>query len=293
MKKRSPLTYLSLAAACLVLLAACTPSQEISEEQVALAVAQTQVAMTQTALAAVGSGEELPDVKTEAPPPGSIPTATLTLVPSLTLTPTVTFTPTITLTPTLEKPMVSVSVNTNCRTGPGKIYAINGALLVNEEAEVVGKSPDGEYWIIKNPDRAGECWLWGYYATVKGPTDALPVITPPPTPTPEFSWAGSWTAYTNLFSGVMQTYNMTVSVNGKTFSGVVDLSGWDDATLTGTLSDDFLSVSGTWTSPTNNGTFKFFALGLLQFQGNGNDGAVWAWCGSRSSAGEPDPCLKQ
>ena len=58
--------------------------------------------------------------------------STVTLTPS----PTITASPTITLTSTLEAPMVSVSVNTNCRTGPDKIYDNIGALLVGEQAEV-------------------------------------------------------------------------------------------------------------------------------------------------------------
>ena len=52
-------------------------------------------------------------------------------------------TPTITLTPTLGVPMVSVSVDTNCRFGPGDFYEYEGALLVGEQAEVAGKLADG------------------------------------------------------------------------------------------------------------------------------------------------------
>lgn len=50
---------------------------------------------------------------------------------------------------------------------------------------MVGRSADGNYWIIRNPDRAGElCWLWGEHAIVTGVPGILPVFTPPPTPTP-------------------------------------------------------------------------------------------------------------
>ena len=79
--------------------------------------------------------------------------------------------------------MVSVSVDTNCRIGPGKIYELIGALLVGEEAEIIARDPSGLYWYIKSPDRGGFCWLWGNYATTKGNTASLPVFTPPPTPT--------------------------------------------------------------------------------------------------------------
>lgn len=88
-------------------------------------------------------------------------------------------------TPTPEKTMVSVSVDTNCRTGPGKIYDYVGALLVGETTEVIARDPTGQYWYVQNPDQPGGfCWLWGQYATVSGNTSALPIYTPPPSPTP-------------------------------------------------------------------------------------------------------------
>jgi len=99
-------------------------------------------------------------------------------------TPTATFTPTITLTPTPPIPVASVSEDTNCRTGPDKVYDYIGALLIGEKAEVVGKNTSTNYWIIKNPDTNGTCWLWGYYATIAGNTANLQEYAIPPTPTP-------------------------------------------------------------------------------------------------------------
>jgi uncharacterized protein YgiM (DUF1202 family) len=99
-------------------------------------------------------------------------------------TATVTLTPTITLTLPPSVPMVSVSVDTNCRTGPGVNYDLLTGLFVGERAEVVGKyttvSPN--YWIIRKG--AVTCWLWGQYATVEGNTANLPEMVPPPSPTP-------------------------------------------------------------------------------------------------------------
>ncbi len=116
----------------------------------------------------------------------SSPTATLTLTPEPpTLTPTATLsaTPLLPLTPGV--PLISVSVATNCRSGPGKVYDPKGSLLVGKTAEVVGRDPTGNYWYVRNPDQAnGFCWLWGEYATISGNTEVLPVYTPLPTPTP-------------------------------------------------------------------------------------------------------------
>jgi uncharacterized protein YgiM (DUF1202 family) len=125
------------------------------------AATQTSLALTQTALQNQNPSASQPE-----------------------FTATITFTPTIT--PTLPPliPMISVSVDTNCRTGPGVAYDFLTALLVGEKAEVVGKytpvSPT--YWIIKKGSVT--CWLWGQYATVEGDTSSLPEMVPPPSPTP-------------------------------------------------------------------------------------------------------------
>jgi hypothetical protein len=104
-------------------------------------------------------------------------TPEFTLTPSLTPTPTFTFTPTV--------PLVSVSSNTYCRSGPGAPYDILGILNVGETAEVVGRNAEGDTWIIKLPSNTAIiCWLWGQYATVTGNTAGLIVSTPPATPTP-------------------------------------------------------------------------------------------------------------
>lgn len=99
-------------------------------------------------------------------------------------TATASLTPTITLTLPPSVPMVSVSVDTNCRTGPGIVYDRLTGLFVGEKAEVIGKytSVTPNYWIIRKGSVT--CWLWGRYATVEGNTSNLPEMVPPPSPTP-------------------------------------------------------------------------------------------------------------
>jgi len=122
------------------------------------------------------------------------PTAEISLTPTATFpteTPTITPTATETQTPfqiftaTSTIVLMSVSTPTNCRNGPGKVYNRVGAIVTDQQAEVVGKTADGEYWYIRNPDHPSDfCWAWGEYATLTGPVQLLPVFTPPPTPTP-------------------------------------------------------------------------------------------------------------
>lgn len=122
-----------------------------------------------------------------------LPTVTLTSfipseTPTITLTPTQTITPAPIFTSTSFVTLITVSVPTNCRIGPGKVYPRQGALLVGETAEVFGRDANNRYWYIRNPDNANEfCWVWGEYATLTGPFMALPIFTPPPTPTATFT----------------------------------------------------------------------------------------------------------
>jgi hypothetical protein len=123
-----------------------------------------------------------------SPTASQIPSPTLTLVASLTPTASMTPTPIVIASPTSLVPMISVSVPTNCRVGPGKPYSIAGALLVGEVAQVYGRDPTGHYWYIENPDSPGEfCYVTDEYATFYGYTGSVPMFTPPPTPTPTFT----------------------------------------------------------------------------------------------------------
>jgi len=97
-------------------------------------------------------------------------------------TPTVLATGTAGLTGTPTVPVVTVSLDTNCRSGPSKDYDNLGTLLADQEAEVIAKSTETGYWIIKLGSVT--CWLWGQYATVSGNTANLPEWPIPATPTP-------------------------------------------------------------------------------------------------------------
>lgn len=109
-----------------------------------------------------------------------------TETPTLTPEPTLSATPDFTSTPAI--PLISVSVDTNCRTGPGVIFERVGILLVGETAEIVGREPRGNYWYIRNPDAGPEyCWVWGEYATISGNTLYLQYMSPPSPPVTSFT----------------------------------------------------------------------------------------------------------
>ncbi len=79
--------------------------------------------------------------------------------------------------------MVSVSVDSACRSGPGEAYESLGDLLVGDTAEVKARSEDGMFFYIQFPHAPPDhCWIWAQYAQVDGELRELAVFTPPPTP---------------------------------------------------------------------------------------------------------------
>jgi len=81
-------------------------------------------------------------------------------------------------------PLVSVSTASEFRTGPGENYDLVGVLQPGQQAEVVGRSPEGDYWLIQDPaNPAALGWLKSGNAVVVGDTSKLSIPTSPPSPT--------------------------------------------------------------------------------------------------------------
>ena len=220
-------------------------------------------------------------------PPANQPAAPAdTPVPSDTPQPTAT--PTITPTSTPDKTTVTVSENTNCRSGPAIYYTLVGFLTVGVEAEVIGWDGYGDYYIIKAPDNGKECWLWSNYATVVGDTSRLKVYQIPPTPTPSKIWEGTWTM---KIEG--NTYTINISQNGLKISGSFKV-GTETITFNGKATQDQMVATGSWQSTNaTTGTFRWEMLkSKNQFIGEGINSSSVAgeWCGGRNGSGPPNPC---
>jgi len=110
-------------------------------------------------------------------------TATLALTDTPTFTPTATATSTITPTPTPAVPMVTpLKDSVNCRFGPGTEYVGIGALLVGSSVPILGKSSDGGWWLIQNPNTPGEnCWVAGSVTVASGNLPTVGVVAAPAT----------------------------------------------------------------------------------------------------------------
>ncbi len=111
-------------------------------------------------------------------------------------------TPTATITPTYATPLLKVSEDTNCRSGPGQDYEIVTVIKAGTQVEILGRPPAGNYWVVRNPAGSNPCWLWGEYATPSGSIHTVPSVTPPPTATP-----GLPAAPTNLRYNFICAYN--------------------------------------------------------------------------------------
>jgi hypothetical protein len=179
--------------------------------------------------------------------------ATLSAPIAGTFTPLPTLSPTLSYTATSSVPLISVSVDTNCRLGTGKAYDRVGGLLVGETAEVVAKDPTGEYWYIRDPESpTGFCWVWGYYATVVGNTSAIPVFTPPPSPTPSPSFTlsyagidscvGWWAELRIKNTGPIAFKSFSLTIKDRTQNVTLSDSGNGFTDLDGCLSSAITAV---------------------------------------------------
>ena len=161
--------------------AACQPPAPVTPTQ-----GMGDLALTATSIAQTLSAQSSPTpavIVTATFPAEGIATATeLPPIVSETASPIV-VPPTVTVTASPGVPMVSVTVGTNCRTGPGRVYDRIGGAQVGVRFVIVGKHTPTNYWIIRLPD-GRECWLWGQHAVVEGNVSSLPEYTPPPRPTP-------------------------------------------------------------------------------------------------------------
>jgi hypothetical protein len=204
-----PNPFLFLAAVLLIVSLACVlPSTATPDPN----FINTAIAQTIAAGVTQASPSDVPIILES-------PTITQTFTPELpTLTPTETLTPTLAFTSTPLVPLISVSVATNCRVGPGRQYDRVGALLVSEVAEVYGRDPTGAYWYIRNPDSGSEfCWLWGEYATLVGNISALPVYTPPPTPTPAPDFKAIYVGRDTCTGGWSSSWKILVEYSSNPF----------------------------------------------------------------------------
>jgi hypothetical protein len=201
-------------------------------------------------------------------------------------------TPTITQTPTPDIPQVSVSQDTNCRTGPAVYYGYRTTVNPGQVLEVVGVHAQGNDYVIVDYGAGAQCWLWLQYADKTdfsgyGLTayNTPPTPTPTYTPTPSFDWNGTWTIYVEGDG----TFSMSVTQSGNSISGSFTAAG-DLISINATLSANYQVATGNWSYNGNSGPFQWQIKSgnLNQFVGSYGSGY---WCGATNGASQPSPCL--
>lgn len=72
----------------------------------------------------------------------------------------------------------------NLRSGPGALYDRVGILLIGQKAPAKGRSPQSEWILVEYPGvPGGTAWVYALYVEIQ-PAVQLPIVEPPPTPTP-------------------------------------------------------------------------------------------------------------
>lgn len=90
-----------------------------------------------------------------------------------------------TVTGTPEGPMILVPEQVNVRLGPSIDYEKVGVLVAGQRAPALGRSPGGDWIQIFYPGVPGNvAWVYAPFVTLETGQRLLPIIEPPPTPTP-------------------------------------------------------------------------------------------------------------
>ncbi len=90
-----------------------------------------------------------------------------------------------TVTGTPEGPSILVPEQVNVRTGPSTDYEKVGVLIAGQRAPALGRSPGGEWIQIFYPGVPGNlAWVYAPFVVLDSDQRLLPIIEPPPTPTP-------------------------------------------------------------------------------------------------------------
>lgn len=96
--------------------------------------------------------------------------------------------PTVTGTPKGITATVSLNQDEsiNVRSGPGALFDKVGVILPGQEVPVIGRSAGGDWIMIEYPGAPNNIG-WVYSPLVSLSPGELPIIEPPPTPTPEIT----------------------------------------------------------------------------------------------------------
>ncbi|MCW5874100.1 MAG: hypothetical protein KIS88_05590 [Anaerolineales bacterium] len=268
--------------AAALLLQACAPA-DVSG-LVATGIAGTQQA---NALLTEAAEANLPTATPVTPEPTQAPT----------LEPTAQ--PTVVIPQTGSNALLTVTQDTNCRSGPGAGYAWLSTVKAGTQVQVLKTYSGGNYAVIADPNGSGECWLWlGYtmHSSFAGLPEAvrppLPVVqNPAPTATPIYTWVGEWNVrVVDPGTGMIRNGQISFHRSGEVITGTVTLAP-DNIVyeLAGSMMPGHVKVAGDYIQATNKGGWAAtMNPSLVQFSGNIN--GIYEICGWRAGSQMPNTC---
>jgi len=123
-------------------------------------------------------------------------------------------------------PLVIANRNANCREGPGTEYDIDGALLLDEQADIVGRLADSSWFLITLPDSALNCWISAITVDTEGNVADVSIASAPPPP-PEEEPPAADTKPPDIFGAVPSKTSMCASDTVNSNVVAYDESGID------------------------------------------------------------------
>jgi hypothetical protein len=97
-------------------------------------------------------------------------------------------TPIATVTGTPEGPTILVPDQVNVRTCPSVNCDLVGVLIAGQEAPAIGRSKGGEWIQIVYQGVPGNvAWVYAPFVVLEAGQSLLPIVEPPPTPTPRIT----------------------------------------------------------------------------------------------------------
>jgi len=120
----------------------------------------------------------------------SAATPTLTSLP--TIQDVIAASPTPPPTATLQDPQFTINQNAHCREGDSTDYKIIISFSVGQIIQVDGRNTEKTWWWVLLPGSRAHCWVWSGLGEINVDPADLPVIKPPPKPTPTIGQQGCW-----------------------------------------------------------------------------------------------------
>ena len=125
-------------------------------------------------------------------------------------------------------PIAVALVNSNCRWGPGGVYDIVDYLLQDQQAPILGRDTQWFWWLVERVDQPGTCWVANNLTDELGDTSQVPIVSPPPTPTPVDDQAPRLTL-SHSPKNPLSNQVVTFDVNASDAGGIAWIEIWVQA----------------------------------------------------------------